>query len=1095
MELGWSDDANMTDESDGEKMPISSLPSLQQQDTVQGKDQRPARPLMRRGSSASGTSLSGKRRRAVFAPTLTEVVHDQATLLARDVNGIVGILSQEVVRLLQRDDPGHFLRPFTDSVRDDFPIALAKLNAVAMSSTSGFAYSALNALVGYLKHTLRSDPNLPSYAAILSTISLLAPNVSEISLRDLRKNKAEAVLLPASIHEEHGGFNLHTPWRDGLLDVQTAQLLVLNECLKANPREVYLVKKMLSNLPIQPSIGHLPFARAWLVLITTLFGTVNRKYNDRAELRHFLVNVAGILRTHGTTDVLVASHAIHVFMLCAARFRRVFASMGFSTIMRSVYEVYANGNSAVQDCVEYAARSFYRIHADSFVYQTCVVIAEGEYDPAAAYTLLSSLSIGNTTTSGIASGIRGLNEKEEIDAVVQMLSGPEIALSEIGTDRAERQAAHLATVALEEKLFSKENIIKLFITVIAANPCAKRSGNFLRLFAGIILHIQDQASKELLREGVEALGGVIVKARTGDEAATAAFHPGEDEASSDWTDARRDYVFLVESFARAGGQLGAGATKITLEIVLDLLRKQPEAIGPAASSILRELANTHMGSNRAVHFLKDIAPLFRMFIGVVDFSGVLDSITELIQRSAFEVHLDLTEVVVEQYVEPAVCFLATASEDAMAFMIPLRSSIVRLLATAVFLRGDALGALKRHPPNASLLASLVMPLVLLLEPPLDIDRDMVYNALWIRLLHYILGPTRRIRAQKVSASPQSTAATEILTLQIVKVICLRAPNALSSVKGLWTYIANHLLNAVTEADGKFYEPGTTQPQPRIVDWMMWSLFELLTLHASPLMISFRLRIQTSLYAIQHAASRSRPSTADGKSRTSVSPQLLSGRARMPSARSPSVAFHSRVLSNASPENLGHSRIPSAGRLTPEFVGHPRMPSNHLTPILGHARSVSGGSSAGIGGNGPRPSFTDLSARRASRPVFDAFPSPSPGMRFRFPSSAPIRSLNTKEKGTGGGAIIHLLGAPSQVLSATSSAFPTLAPRVSMAEEAVRDIRVKNEELAKGARRAVRVCMIVLGWDWEMEEEDEPVRVWSVHDALVSGVIAALASGV
>jgi hypothetical protein len=422
--------------------------------------------------------------------------------------------------------------------------------------------------------------------------------------------------------------------------------------------------------------------------------------------------------------------------------------------------------------------------------------------------------------------------------------------------------------------------------------------------------------------------------------------------------------------------------------------------------------------------------------------------------------------------------------------MPLRSSIARLLASAVFLRGDAFGALERHPPNASLLASLVLPLTLLVEPPAEADRDAVYSALWIRLLHYVLQAARGQTAIRTATSSRANAAGSVLTLQIIKIIILRAPSAISHTRGLWSYLASHILNIVSEGDGRFFESGPIQPAPRVVDWMMWSLFELVCLHNSPLMIPLRLRIQTSLHAIQQAASRSRPSTPGGGARTSTSPQMISGRPRLSSVRSPSFAFHARSVSaSASPEVMAHRRLPSSSSglsPTPEPQGHVRMPSasgqsQFLSPLVGVglARTPS---------NAARPSFADLSARRASRPVFDAFPSPSPGMRFRFPSSAPARALPIGEKGAGGGTIVHLLGAPSQVLSATSSAFPTLARRPSLAGEAIRELKVDNDELADGARRAIRVCSIMFGFEIDLdnqEDQDGPIKMWSLHDALVS----------
>lgn len=92
--------------------------------------------------------------------------------------------------------------------------------------------------------------------------------------------------------------------------------------------------------------------------------------------------------------------------------------------------------------------------------------------------------------------------------------------------------------------------------------------------------------------------------------------------------------------------------------------------------------------------------------------------------------------------------------------------------------------------------------------------------------------------------------------------------------------------------------------------------------------------------------------------------------------------------------------------------------------------------------------------------------------------------------------MHLLGAPNQVLSATSSGFPTLSltnssvvspTRLKIStqngERALRDVYVKSEELTQMASNAVRTVMLVYGWRFNNEEEDA-VRNWSVLDALV-----------
>lgn len=1077
MELGWSEDDPIAGRSDWQQIPVTSLPSGQYQLDETGidsdKSTGPVRPLIRRSSRGSGRSFSSQRRKAIFAPLLLAMVQDQTSLSLRESEGSISASSSELVRLLQRDDPTAFLRALTDQMTDGVAPRLATLNSIVISATPGFAYSALNALVGILKTALRSDDTLASYGSALATISLLVPRVSEMSLRDIRKHKAEAALLPASIHEDAAGFKLHAPWREHVIPVQIAQLLILTEILRANPREVYLVKKMLSNLQIQTSIHSRPFSRAWIILITRLFSTVNRNYNDRAELRHFLQNISAILKEHGTRDILIAAHAMRIFILCSARFRRLFASMGFSTIMRAVYDTYAYANPGIRDCIEYASRSFYRIHDDAFVYQACVVIAEGDFDAESAWSLLASLSNGYSAGSGIPSGIRGLNDKEELDALVQMISGPDIAVAEIGTAAAMKRAQKLASVSIEDAVFPRENIVRLFVTVIASNPGTTQAKAFLRLFAALTPYLMNGSTQQLVREGMEALGEVIMNGKQGDGVANPSSHLGMSDSREDFLGTKREYVFLVDAFARSGGTPGPASIRRTLEIILEVLRIQPAAVGTAASSILSHLGKTHLRGLRSSEFLRDIAPFFRDFATAVDFSGVLDQITGLIRHSSYALDPQTTKVIIQLYLEPAMLLLARNPKDNTAFSAAFRVSIVGMLSAALFLDEDALGALEAHPPSADLLVSVVLPLSLLLDEPVGINKEGIYTSIWIRLLHYVIqSPHGGHEARVPSIMPRTVAAQVVFSLQAIKVITVRALSSLSRVKGLWTYIAQRLLALVEEGNARFLE-GHTPQAPRVVDWMTWSLFELLSLHRSPLQIDMRHRMRTAVATLHRDGAQSAPSTPGIGTRKASSPHL-SGRARNPSARSPISVMPARMTSNPSLEHNLHARTPSyshTSRLTPEHAGHSMMTSQHLTPLLSRQARMQSGSSL-------RPTFSDLSARRTSRPAFEPFPGGGE-IAFRFPSSAPVRS-------GGGGAIVHLLGTPSQVLPVTSSSFPVLAPGSHCGgHQATEAIRLTSDTLITGTRRAMRVCQMVFGYELEHDEEEDLVRIWSVHDALVS----------
>jgi hypothetical protein len=1086
MELGWNEDDEMVGKSDWEHLPISSLPSLQLQaeEEVNTRSPSPIR-LDRSSSTGSGHSISIKRRKPLFAPSFTSLVGAQAYLLTDERDPISATTSRELIKLFQRDDASGLFRVLGEDFESDVQHCLILIRAVATTTTPGFAYAATNALIGHARAAVRSGAPFPTYVNVLTTIAITMRGLSGISLRDIRKNRSEHVLLPASIHEDEGGYKLHAPWREGNIGAQTAQLLILAGILRNNPKDVYLIKKMLSNLQIQSSIHSLSFSRAWLLLIVQLFSTANRNYNDRAELRHFLSNVSAILRHHGRQDLLVVAHSMRVFMLCSARFRRVYASVGFQSTMGAIFETYSGGNPAISDCIEYAMRSFYRIHGDSFVHLACVSISESSADPPTLYNLLACLSTKNSPLSGLASGIRDMNRKEEIDALVHMISGPELAFSEIGTAAAERHASKVASVNFEETVFPKPNIVKLFNTVIAASPASTRAIRFLELLAGMVPYMSDDSSKALLQDSVEALGRIVVKGRLSEDAALRGLAPQAEDKETDWIGTKVAYIGFTDAYARSGGRLSSTAVKRILQLVPELLRNHASTTGSTASSIIGSLAKTYLSSTRPAVFLRDIAPTFRTFMTAFDFSGLLDKITELIENASFDLDTETTSVIIDHYVRPSIQVLGSASEDNMAFLLPLRSSTVRLLSAAVFLRGDAWLAVEQTIPTAGLLASVILPFSLMLEPPKQVDRDTVYSNIWIRILHFILSKTKATAAIKTNQSSSMLAARQVLVFQIIKIVCVRVPDTISSHRALWLHLDERLEQMTSEADDRLVATNS-RSTPRIVEWMRWTLYELLALHRSPLMISFRHKIQSSLSEIGSRSSRS-PSPVNDRTRgSSLSPSEASIPRPPATIRSISQTKHQRVPSFQHESNIRGPRLSiattSRGRVSlspaPDRQTQSRLPSHTLRRNPPSEQSLTSINPDDL----KRPSFIDISARRSSRPSFDAFPSRA-GMNNRFPSSATVRQLPGDK---GGGAIIHLLGAPSQVSSVLGGglASPLLRARTPDHSRATCEIPLKTAELIAGVSRAVRAAQIVFGYDVDLDEDETPIRTLSVQDALV-----------
>lgn len=1074
MDLGWTEDDEMT-ASDFERVPVTVLapsavvqeagPTATSPTDIEKRD--------RRLSNTSTTSQSTKVHRAVIPPDLLALVMDQARLLSGSIDVNVNTLSWELVRMIEREDAALFIRSVAESFSSDPTTALAQLNGVLAQPTPAFAYTVLNSLAGFLKMSVRADPTYPHWAAVLSTIARVVPFVSAMSLRSIRKSKAENVLLPASIYEEDGGLKIHLPWQTNAIDVQTAQLTVLASLLQANSRDVYLIKKMLFNLQVQESMRHLSFARAWLELIIIQFSAVNGNYNDRAELRHYLFNINTALALHGTGDLVVASLALRALMLCAARFRRVFASIGFVDVMRTLYITYVHGHAAIKDAVEYACRSFYRIHQDVFVYQMCLALADDPFDSRAAYGLVACVSAGDSPQSGVPSGIRGLNDKQEIDALLQMISGgAQVSLAELGkrvTGLEEQQDTR--SISLEPVQFPRQNIVKLLVTVIAANAASARAIKLMDLFAKFIPFIRDEKSRDLLEDAVDVLGRFVYKRKAQEDATLHRLLPGDDGgAPADWEAAARSYVRVVDHYAQGGGRLNVNATRRFLDTVGAALLSPTDDVGTTASSALGAMARTELAGKQPITFLKDLSAAYKQHMSVVDFSRVLDSITSMIQRKAYNLPDGLSRIIIVDYVEPAIRMLALASEESMAFIVPMRKAAVELLGAAVFLQSsDAFEILEKVGTSPGLLAGVILPLTLVLERP-DGDRDEQYNAMWVRLLRIVIRPT-----QPRTLAPIAQAAMAALSLQVLKIITIRASDAISDVCGLWPYISAEMLCMISSGNGKFF---TKKTNPRVVDWMMWTLFEMLALHRSPLHIDMRLRIQTTLADIvqeSHSRPTSMSSERSGSSQQnpflSAPERTFSGMARRPSARMPSFSSNrsaitystARTTLSAIPEPSPEPLAPSqaSSKLEPDTSTLSKGPTTPGPDTSRNSRLLTPLSAS----SAVRPSFSALSARRASRPHFDAFTETA--ARPRFPSSVPRPGDR--------GAIVHLLG-PATVAAATGAGSATAHLGEIQTDSLTEPIQ--SSELSEATHNAVRTVLGVYGYPI-----DSTPRIWSLPDAL------------
>jgi hypothetical protein len=316
------------------------------------------------------------------------------------------------------------------------------------------------------------------------------------------------------------------------------------------------------------------------------------------------------------------------------------------------------------------------------------------------------------------------------------------------------------------------------------------------------------------------------------------------------------------------------------------------------ASLIRDAAPN---PKAVVALLQDLAPLINAHSNTVDFTGVFESITVLAANSLYANDISFSRVVVTQICSAGLGACESAASENLILSLPSRPSFVALLAQAILLRGaDVFPELEKRNASYGFLVGVVLPLAMSLRTGPDLvsdslraepwHRDALASA-WVRLLSYSMSVCQKNTARTLerskshdkgrpSISKRSELPTFVIALQILKTIAIRAEADLSSrLPGAWARIASFLKTILAEGSANFSSraqdispipsptpsPRTsgqfdhfpsslsistdlrTSPMhnqtfssPRIVDYSLWSMFELLCVHRSPLFLQMRL---------------------------------------------------------------------------------------------------------------------------------------------------------------------------------------------------------------------------------------------------------------
>ncbi|KAF9225723.1 hypothetical protein BS17DRAFT_560510 [Gyrodon lividus] len=608
-EVGWLDEKAPADQKrEWIHTPLSLLPAYAVDRVAGGEGQGPSSPSIqgtstkpRSNSDISDPGLSrrssdpasrGVKRRAIFVPSFAALLPDLIAM-ASDSSFAVACTARDSILDAIRADAALFIRPILDLVANDKTEAAATairgllhLRNVLPPATAHYIF---NHLTGYLRFIAReAGARAPfhDFALSVALLSNLVTQVSEMSIREIRRAKVENFLVPsgslwfpdtapagpmfpkAPSHDENDGSRLSV-----ITMIRVSQHRLFLSMLKRHPQDVQAIRKNMTRLELPSfenttatkplaledvlprkdhmrsnlSASHsklntlsLLLSRSYLLLIAQIFRSMSRHLSDRNELAIFIDGLNRILVAHGD-DIGIVGQALIALMVASTRFRRLFTSGGgYPLFMLVVVRTYVEQecHQGIRQAIEYAASRFYALHQEAFIFQTLDVVAHAvmasDCDSAwmmkHVLQLLSSLRYENLASTPDASGIRHSNKLQEKEALMVMTAEekPQTFLASVRHKTGEIDENRLVTDLPEEyetKSLPSEDVVKLLLTVIAHDPSILRAQHFLRLLRLSVptLYNVSKPARTVLRDGIDAIGTIIMRPAARSRVSEAAF--------------------------------------------------------------------------------------------------------------------------------------------------------------------------------------------------------------------------------------------------------------------------------------------------------------------------------------------------------------------------------------------------------------------------------------------------------------------------------------------------------------------------------------------------------------------------------------------
>lgn len=377
-DIGWSQDESAMDQKHEWVMTPFSLISGQQLEKVEAGlptkiGTRPSSPQLGTlesppsPTSETTSSTSGVKRRPIFVPPLVSILPELASLVYDDDCGVANAARVAVMDWM-RHDPAVITRPAFEALsagETSLQFAFSVLRSYLHTQTTlppPMAHHTFNHLTGFLRFSARQcedEDTFTGFAYIVPLLSKLVSQVSDMSLRELRRAKIDTFLLPSgslwfssstftgsmfprSLSDIANGPDMDAVHQLGkVVIVRVAQNLLFANMLKRDRQEIQAFRKNMPCLVLPTSAttvassteprSFLPnkertpsfttglntditglsllLSRSYVLLVTEIFRSLPRHLNDRSELAVLIDGLNQILFFHGE-DIGIVAHVL-----------------------------------------------------------------------------------------------------------------------------------------------------------------------------------------------------------------------------------------------------------------------------------------------------------------------------------------------------------------------------------------------------------------------------------------------------------------------------------------------------------------------------------------------------------------------------------------------------------------------------------------------------------------------------------------------------------------------------------------------------------------------------------------------------------------